>query len=253
MFFILSKLLKFFLMPMAWIFIALLIAAVFSKKRKQFIWIAFALFFIFSNQAIFQLAVKWYEPQETELSFVQEKYDVAIILGGFTEYTAPNKPVNFSSAVDRMTSILPILEQGKVDKLLFSGGSGSLLDTLITEAALSINFLKSLGYPDTVLLAEPNSRNTYENAKFTKAALDSLYGEEARFLLSTSCIHMPRAKACFDKQGLKVDTFCSDPLVSTRNKGVDFYLLPNAATLRHWEQLINEWFGYIIYKAKGYI
>ena len=239
-------------MPFTWVSVLLILALLFSKARKKLLLICFLMFYLFSNQAVFQFFVKRWEMPLVEPSSLSAQYDAAIILGGFTEYTAPGEPVNFNKGVDRLTSVLPLYNKGIVKHLFFSGGSGSLLDTLISESQLSINYLKSIGYPDSVLWFEEKSRNTYENATFSKLALDNL-APNGKFLLVTSAIHMPRAKACFEKANVHFDVFTTDPLSNTRNKGLDFYLLPNESNFALWNQLINEWFGYLIYKVKGYL
>jgi uncharacterized SAM-binding protein YcdF (DUF218 family) len=240
-------------MPLSWVFILMVLAIIIPKFRKKGLITAFVIFYLFSNSAFFQLFLKHYEYPVSEISMLKgEPYDAAIILGGFTVYAAPGEPVNFSDGVDRMTGILPAYHQGKVKYLFFAGGSGSILDTLETEADLAINYLKSISYPDSVLLKETKSRNTHENALYSKQTLDSLFSNGS-FLLVTSAVHMPRAIACFNKVGLEVTPFAVDPLLHTRSKGFDYYFLPNSSAIRHWEQLLNEWFGFVIYKIKGYV
>jgi uncharacterized SAM-binding protein YcdF (DUF218 family) len=63
-------------------------------------------------------------------------------------------------------------------------------------------YLKSINFPDSALIVESESKNTYENALFTKKMIDSL-NLNGSFILVTSAIHMPRAMAVFKKVGFK--------------------------------------------------
>jgi len=55
---------------------------------------------------------------------------------------------------------------------------------------------------------EDKSRNTAENAAFTRAMLDPKPGE--RWLLVTSALHMPRSVGAFRKAGFPVEPFPVD-------------------------------------------
>jgi uncharacterized SAM-binding protein YcdF (DUF218 family) len=62
--------------------------------------------------------------------------------------------------------------------------------------------LKMLGVPEEVLWYETESRNTYENALFTRRILEEKGID--RIVLVTSAMHMPRAVGLFEKQGFEV-------------------------------------------------
>jgi uncharacterized SAM-binding protein YcdF (DUF218 family) len=113
-------------------------------------------------------------------------------------------------------------------------------------------YLRSIHFPDSGLIVESKSKNTYENAVFTKKILDSL-NMDGEFLLVTSAYHMPRAVAIFKKAGYKHIT----PYITNRSSGVrrftlDHLLIPNPGALFAIEFLIHEWVGFVTYKIKGY-
>jgi uncharacterized SAM-binding protein YcdF (DUF218 family) len=85
------------------------------------------------------------------------------------------------------------------------------------------------------LVLEPGSRNTFENAVFTRRILGARPGE--RWLLVTSSAHMPRAIGSFRKAGLDVMPW---PVGSEPEK----YRLSNGVA-RH------EWLGLIAYRLMG--
>ncbi|WP_426703004.1 YdcF family protein [Rhodanobacter sp. Col0626] len=62
--------------------------------------------------------------------------------------------------------------------------------------------LQEQGVPASALLMEDESANTHQNALFSARLLK--HEKLQRILLVTSGIHMPRAAACFTRQGLTV-------------------------------------------------
>ncbi len=74
--------------------------------------------------------------------------------------------------------------------------------------------LEALGVPRERLTLESRSRDTYENAVFTKRLINPAPGE--RWLLVTSGWHMPRAIGCFRKAGFPVEAWTVDYRTSGR-------------------------------------
>ena len=99
---------------------------------------------------------------------------------------------------------------------------------------------------------ETESRNTRENALFSKRLLAQMPGRE-RCLLITSAWHMRRASACFDKIGLPMDTYCVDYMRNTSQSWWQDVLSFNPDLLQRWESLFKEWLGIVAYWLKGYI
>ncbi|NJN34334.1 MAG: YdcF family protein [Saprospiraceae bacterium] len=77
----------------------------------------------------------------------------------------------------------------------------------VSEAAMTLPFLKTLGMPDSDIVLETKSRNTRENAILTKVILDKMGFGQARCLLITSAFHVPRASAIFKKVGIRFSVF----------------------------------------------
>jgi len=57
--------------------------------------------------------------------------------------------------------------------------------------------------PQGAFLIEPNARNTYQNAVFTKRLVEPRAGE--RWIVVTSAVHMPRAMGAFASAGFSVE------------------------------------------------
>jgi uncharacterized SAM-binding protein YcdF (DUF218 family) len=94
-------------------------------------------------------------------------------------------------------------------RLVFTGGIGSLFDTHTEAEAMPIAF-RAVGIdPDRVLL-ESRSRNTYENAIYSRDLVSPQPGET--WLLVTSAAHMPRAVGTFRRAGFPVIAYPTEML-----------------------------------------
>jgi uncharacterized SAM-binding protein YcdF (DUF218 family) len=254
MFFILSKIFSFFLSPFSWILL-LFFLALFIKKpewKKRFLGSAFFILVFFGNNIVFQEVTRLWEMRAVKT--VNENYDVAIVLGGFSNYDFTLERISFRNGADRLLQALPLYFSGKTKKILVSGGSGYILMPEMKESIFVKKYLESIQFPVEDLIIESDSRNTYENAKFTKVILDSLELSDKKILLITSAYHMRRSKACFDKAGLNCDLYCTDILADpNRHYILTDYFIPSINVLVAWDILIHEFVGYISYKFSGYI
>ena len=90
-------------------------------------------------------------------------------------------------------------------RIVYSGGDASLLANGLPEAKFLYPLLDSFGVPRERVMLESRSRNTAENAAFTKELVKPKPGE--RWLLVTSAQHMPRAVGCFRRIGFAVEAY----------------------------------------------
>ena len=86
---------------------------------------------------------------------------------------------------------------------MFTGGSAALLTTSSPSPLAMGRLLEALGVARERITLESRSRDTYENAVFTKRLVNPAPGQ--RWLLVTSGWHMPRAMGCFRKAGFAVE------------------------------------------------
>ncbi|MCX2575840.1 YdcF family protein [Pedobacter sandarakinus] len=244
--FILSKILIFFLKPIVWIAIIILLAAGLKKHRKKFAIVACFLFFFFSNSFIVGVITNWYEASYPP----NAKYDVGIVLGGYSAYNKKTKKIAFSWASDRLFQAISLYKEGKIDKILLSSGSANLLDTTIKEADLTVDFLHEIGLADSAIMVENMSRNTLENAK-NSLAIIKRWKPDAKVLVITSAWHVPRARLIFDRFAKSsIDYYPTNFSGKTDYELADF-ILPNAAALSAWELLLKEWVGYLVDRIRN--
>ncbi len=255
MFFVLSKLLFYLLMPATWIS-AVLLYAVFAKhpeRKKKALYASLILFLFFGNAALLNFFNNRWEPDAQQISELPE-YELGIVLTGVVNLDmAPHDRVHFGRGADRVLHTIQLYTSGKLKKILITGGTGKLTGEKTSEAVELKKVFLFCGVPDSVLILETDSRNTRENAVFSKRVLDSL-GLKGNKLLITSAFHMRRSKGCFDKVKLQTDIF---PVDFTGMDHIgwtpDAWLIPSEKAFVGWNVLIREWLGCGMYRLMGYI
>lgn len=255
MFFILSKTLLFLVSPFTWFIIALCGYFFWKKEpwRKRFKWASIVIFFFFTNTVIFSEFCRLWEIQGTKISAVKN-YDAGIVLTGMAEYNTDLDVISLRRGGDRIWQALTLYHKGKIKKIIISGDNGYVSDKGLHEAKQMKEVLVAWGIPETDIITEEISRNTHENAVETKKLIDRSYPHLNKLLLITSGTHMRRSKACFDKVGLKCDTFSTDLYTGPKRLYFwDQYLIPNSSNFQDWDHLIKEWVGYVMYDMVGYI
>lgn len=255
MFFVLSKTLNFLVQPL--VIVSLLVIAGWLIRRERLKKIAFGsafiLFFLFSNDFIANELVRLYEEPVKPLSEFTGKYDYGILLTGVARHqVGPPDRVYFSRGADRVTHTLQLYRLGIIDKIIISGGSGRLIDIGTKEADELRSFLLLAAVPDSAIIIENRSDNTYQSAVEVKKILDDI-NPAARCLLITSGYHLPRANACFVKAGMNPDLFAADPLGHDRLFTPDVLFIPALDAIGKWQALLKEWVGLAAYKIAGYI
>lgn len=250
MFFILSKLLLFLLIPFTWIMI-LLIWIYFTKSarlKRRLTILTIGLTVIFTNPLLYKKAVLAWQTPKKNLS-VHENYETGILLTGMVLFDKNNEGY-FGSSSDRFIQTATLYHIGKIKKILVTGGSGSLLYDYPAEAEYLKNALVANAVPEKDIIVEPLSRNTYENAIFSKKIIDSIQLKPP-FLLITSALHMPRSSAVFKKAGISFLPYPCDYRVVEDKFSFDETLMPDAKLLKNWSDLIKEMIGLVAYKITG--
>ena len=105
-----------------------------------------------------------------------------------------------------------------------------------------------MGVARARVVAERQSRNTIENAEFSKQIAQPKPGE--RWLLVTSAYHMPRSIGVFRRAGFPVEAYPVD----WRTRGTRDLLRPFATVgdgLRRTDTAVREWSGLLVYWLSG--
>lgn len=255
MFFTLSKIIDFILLPITWL-IALTCLTLFAKKVKLKRTAGFCLLVILilgSNTWVVNGLFSAYELPQSE---AKGHYSLAIILGGgmIRANQEDKNRINVGESADRFLQPALLYKAGKVDQILITGGNtsiGSLKIDQSNETMQVKKILMALGIPEAKILVENQARNTHENAKFSKRMVDSLK-IHGPILLVTSAFHMRRASACFTKEGLHCIPYVVDSKKKDTDLGVLECIVPSEKELYKLSYLLREMFGFIIYRIVGY-
>ena len=250
MFFYLSKILTFLISPTVIILCVIILALIVKKPaiRRKLLITSLVLLLFFSNPFIINQLLKFWEP-ESRINTAQV-YDAGVVLSGFMNWDKESKSLSFGESADRLTEGLIQYRKGRIKTIIISGGSGSLVDDT-RESVLAKAFLtENCGVPDSVVLIDTVSRNTYENAVETKKIMNAAGLKSA--IMITSAWHMRRAEGCFKKVGLDVDIHPIDGMYQGQRYFLSDLIIPNTRNIVRWENLMHEIAGTIIYKLQGY-
>jgi uncharacterized SAM-binding protein YcdF (DUF218 family) len=244
MYFVLSKILLFLILPMYWVLAIFIIALVTKnarRKRRLFI-AAIILLYIFSNSFIInQFAKRWDYPQATLPAGAS--YSCVIVLGGFSGGDEFNRGY-FNTLADRFIQGVKLLITKRASHILISGGDGSLIPQGFREAAWVKTQLLDLKIPDSLILIEQNSKNTIENARFSKVLLQQNHLQPP-YLLVTSAFHMRRAAMIFKNAGIPVIPYPCNYLAGIQRFSLTD-LLPTSDALSGWNLYTKEVVGYVV-------
>jgi uncharacterized SAM-binding protein YcdF (DUF218 family) len=222
-----------------------------KKQKKQLLYTAVFILFIFSNNSLFHLANTVWSKKAIKLP-QNTTYTYAIIPGGMANFDDKVKRIRFSASADRLFQAIYLYKNKKVKNLIISGGSGNILYPELRESEIIRSYLIRIGIPSKNILIENKSKNTYENALFTANVLKEKNFSDS-CLLITSAMHIRRAEACFKKAGIKVKPYPVSQILDKYRYSPDNLFIPNAEALNSWQQLIHEIAGYIVYWLRGYI
>ncbi|MCX5493471.1 YdcF family protein [Kaistia dalseonensis] len=174
---------------------------------------------------------------------------IVVLGGGVDQYIGEARDlVALPDAGDRMTEAVALALRFPEARIVFTGGTAALVPDGNTEGQAAARFFRSMGIPDSRVTIEDKSRDTVENARFTKAMVQPRPGE--RWLLVTSAWHMPRAMGCFRAAGWPMLAWPTD----YRTAGMRdlWQLIPRPAYgLTQVDVGAREWIGLLAYRLSG--
>lgn len=175
--------------------------------------------------------------------------DGIVVLGGVIDaaISRARGEVRLSDGAERVTVIAKLARDYPNAKIVFTSGDATLFGNGPAEADYLYPLLDTFGVPRSRVLLENKSRNTAENAAFTKALVEPKPGE--RWLLVTSAQHMPRAVGTFRRIGFPVEAYPVDFHTFPRWR---FHLMPRFGEGVHaTDRAVHEWEGLFIYWLTG--
>jgi uncharacterized SAM-binding protein YcdF (DUF218 family) len=132
-------------------------------------------------------------------------------------------------------------------RIIYSGGDASLGGDGPDEVQYLPPLLEYFGIARERVTLEARSRNTAENAAFSKEFARPKLGE--RWLLVTSAQHMPRAVGCFRRAGFPVEAY---PVAWLSGRTINVWPSLNiGGQLATLDFAAHEWIGLVAYWATG--
>jgi uncharacterized SAM-binding protein YcdF (DUF218 family) len=255
-FFVLSKTLGVMALPTnVWIGVGVLGAALLATRLA---WLGRKLLVV----SIFLLVICAFSPVGVLLLYPLEArfppWDAAhgdpdgiVVLGGGIDPdpSAGRGEAVFSSSAGRLIAAATLAHRYPNLRIVYSGGSANVIgDTSIKEADYAVLVFEGLGISRDRLKLERASRNTFENAEFSKEVAKPKPGE--RWLLVTSAFHMPRSIGVFRKAGFAVEAYPTDWRLAGRANFARFSPFP-VTGFWYTDLALREWTGLVAYRLTG--
>jgi len=255
--FYLSKILNFIINPLhilSLIILIQLLSIFFIESRKLVIFFSklfLILFLFFGYSPLSNFLLSKIEDYIQPSKYPVQQLTGVIVLGGSFNSGLESKErneVSLNSSAERLTKALEIHKKNPRLLILFSGFSGELNPQGWSESDMAKKFFLEQGVRLDNLIFENQSRNTFENIKYSKDIISNYKGTWG---LITSANHMPRSFFTFKKYGLILEPISVDYKTGTsRMFWINFDI---SSGLSNWSIILHELIGISYYKVTNKI
>ena len=218
--------------------------------KKFFFSYLTAFFFIFffivfciiptGSYLIYVLEKKFHTP-----FIAPNKVDGILILGGATNANLSSdfNQVTLNNSAERLVESIKIIKKYENAIVVYSGGSGGLIQPKIKHTDVAKRFFIESGLGHRNILFESESRNTYENILFSKKLINPNINQ--KWVVVTSAHHMNRAILVAEKINWDLIPY---PVDFRKPKEFVFSINPKLfSNLTAMNQGMYEWVGLIYY------
>ncbi len=235
--------------PGLFLLVALAILFLSYKTKKKF-WLIFPLLVIYllsirpvSNSFIKPLENYYAQPDVTELNSAQ----AIVLLGGGSYGGVKDFDGEGQVSAGAANRVLMALCLHKALQLPIVLSGGQVYSYSASEADVQYRLLKACGVEDKYLIKDAQSRNTAENAKYTKQiCAQSSFG---KVILVTSAFHMPRSVMLFEREGVDVIPYPTDYQTDKETVFDAFAFVPRIGNLYNAAVAMKEYMGIASVKA----
>jgi uncharacterized SAM-binding protein YcdF (DUF218 family) len=181
--------------------------------------------------------------------------DAIIVLGGVINPSSHDPfGLSITSAADRVIAGVELLRLQKAPALVFGGGAAPLKGKQDLSEGLRVeHWLKTWNVATGEIIGLPACRNTHQEAE----RVQNLMAQRkwTNVLLVTSAFHMARAKATFEKIGVKVQPVACDfeGLPAMEGEATSFRLIPIIDHIEKLTLYLHEVLGWYYYMARGWV
>jgi uncharacterized SAM-binding protein YcdF (DUF218 family) len=255
--FYLSKILYFLINPLYILSLVILIqlfTIFFLQSKKLVIFFSklfLILFLIFGYSPLSNFLLSKIEDHIQTSKYPVQQLTGVIVLGGSFNSGLESKErneVSLNSSAERLTKALEIYKKNPRILILFSGFSNEIKPQGWSESDMAKKFFLDQGVKLDNLIFENQSRNTFENIKFSK---DIIANYKGTWGLITSASHMPRSFFAFKKQSFILEPINVDYKTGTSRM---FWINFNISSgLSNWSIILHELIGITYYKITNKI
>ena len=155
--------------------------------------------------------------------------------------------VELNRSAERLLAFMRLVRRYPDARAVFTGGSGDLVRQQDKSTRVALQLFEAQGLDTGKILFEPDSRNTWENAVFTRDRVNPR--PDQRWLLITTAAHMPRSVGVFETAGF---TLLPYPVDHLTYPGSGDPPAPNfSANLSLLKTALREWTGLLAYWLTG--
>ena len=163
---------------------------------------------------------------------------IVVLGGGIGKKEKMTYPEMYDGA-DRLWHAARLYRAGKAPVVVVSGKN---------DLAAAVPLLLDLGIPRSAIAVDDESRNTYENSRFTARLLADMNAGTNRLdaLVVSSAWHLPRALGNFAKTSLRVAPAPADFKAHDVFHGIEYpwqFLSPSPDCLALSSVFLKEWLG----------
>jgi uncharacterized SAM-binding protein YcdF (DUF218 family) len=251
--FILSKLLGWLLTPsnllVVLVFLACLRRPRNDRRNRGALALA-ALLLVTGTLPVDEILIRPLEDRFPRPAEPPPHVDGIIVLGGAidTDIAEARRVVAVNDHAERLMAAVALARRYPEARIVHTGGTSAVLPGSATEAQVADRWFKEAGIaPDRIVL-EDLSRNTRENAVFSKQLVKPQPAQV--WLLVTSAAHMPRSVGIFRRVGWTVVPW---PVDYETGPTLDMSLSRSVADrLNVVDDAIHEWVGLGYYYLRGW-
>lgn len=248
--FLLEKFISNLLISPALFIIIVLIGALlmdrFNYNRFKRIFIIISIgFYLISIRPAKELLVRVIEPNKISTPTEIRSSEVYVLLGGGITEGTPVGSIPTDTAYSRIVEAA-VLYKRYPKKIIITGGRVYDVESP-SESSVYMDVLVALGVPEEDIILEEESRNTLENALYTKKMLDEM--GLTSITLITSATHMFRAKNTFTSMGLQVAIAPTGYLTDNGSYKVQDFI-PSSHNMDLFLRALWEYVGIAVYQVK---
>jgi uncharacterized SAM-binding protein YcdF (DUF218 family) len=255
--FYIAKIVNFLIEPLyilSFFLLALVLLSIFTSQKKITIFFSkfiLILFLLFGYTPLSNFLLNKIEDFIKPSRYPIQQLTGVIVLGGSFGLELESKERNeilFNDSAERLTKALEIYKKNPKILILFSGYSNKLNPIGWNESDMAKKFFLDQGVRFENLIFENQSRNTFENIKYSKNIIINYKGTWG---LITSANHMPRSYYAFKRQGLILEPISVD--YQTGTSPIFWINFDIQKGLANWKYILREVVGIFYYKITSKI